>query len=398
MKPTQRSLRSTKPLLLYVIEGTRSLANGFFTITFVVYAQRLGLGAAAIGLLSGLSVVVGIGLTQLLTRVSDNHGTRPALVLSAVLMTATGVATAASRSPVALGLVAFLGFLPPSGGLFVNAVIEGELAHRPRRDRTKVFARYGLVQTAAAATGALLAGMPSLLGHPGVGGLRAGFVGLSLLGAVVGALALAVAEPPRETLPEAPLTLGLQRSRAAVHKLAALFVADSLGSGMVATTLVVYWLHVHFHFGPAALGALLFGVDIASAASFPMAEVISRRIGLLNTAVFTHIPSSVLLMAVPFAPAGWLAGVLLVTRGLLVEMDVPTRQSYIASIVDPSERKAAAGMTGSGKQAGRALGPLIGGAALQAFGAVVPFVAGGAVKIGYDLALWRSFRGVQERS
>jgi predicted MFS family arabinose efflux permease len=182
--------------------------------------------------------------------------------------------------------------------------------------------------------------------------------------------------------------------RALVYRLALLFVADATGSGIVTSTLLLYWLHVHFHLTISQLSLLYFGMDILSAVSYPLAERIARKIGLLHTAVFTHIPSSLLLIALPFMPDGGIAAVLLLARALLVEMDVPTQKSYIASIVPPSLRGFAVSRTSMGSQAGAAIGPIIGGAALSSLGNLAPFFLGGMVKISYDVTLWRSFRRV----
>lgn len=167
-----------------------------------------------------------------------------------------------------------------------------------------------------------------------------------------------------------------------------MYGADNFGGAIITSTLLIYWLHTHFHMTSGKLAVLYFGMDILSAASYPLAVTISRRIGLINTAVWTHLPCSAMLIIIPFLPtAGWVMGVFLV-RSLLVDMDVPTRQSFIAAYVQPDERTAAAGATSIGEQAGQACGPTVGGLAFQFIGATLPFVVGGAIKVGYDLALW----------
>ncbi len=385
---------------LYLIEAVRTFAQGFFAISFVVAARAAGMSALAVGLLTTLSVLIGIVMTRYMEGAVLRHGARVAFIGAGSLMVATGSVMLLIPGATGISLAAVFGFLPPLGGQFVAAVIEGSLAQTPAAKRTKVFAFFGLLATVAGAMGSLFASVPALFGASDIQAVTVLTTLLVLLGFVVAAVGALV---PRSTslsrmAPKADDLTALvnagQRERL-VYRLALLFTADATGSGVVTPTLILYWLHVNFHLSLSDLSLLYFGMDVLSALSFPLAERISRKIGLLNTAVFTHIPSSLLLMAVPFASSGAVAAALLLARALLVEMDVPTRQSYIASIVPSSMRSFAASRTSMGKQAGRAIGPAIGGALLTSVGAVAPFLAGGVLKISYDLALWRSFRRVE---
>lgn len=405
--------RTTRVLL--VMKTIRSLADGYWLIAFALYIEHFRLGALGIGLFAALSVVLGIVYTSLFTRLASRYGSRPFLMLSAGLMVASGALFASASTPWQVALAALCGFAPPSGGLFMNALEEGILAHSPAVKRTRVFATYGFLGTAAGAVGALAVGLPVWLGEGAALSFHIQQIMLWLytaVSAIAFVLAFLVQDPPIEHVLHQEVAAirvdlescgswaskhGLGQSKAIVYRLAALFMADSMGSGMVATPLLVFWLHHQFGMKPLALADLFFGIEVLSAISFPLAEWISRYIGLLNTAVFTHIPSSVLLMLVPFSPNPATAAALLLARGLLVEMDVPTRQSYIAAVVLPGERKSAAGVTSIGKQAGRAIGPVVGGAMLSTAGAILPFWLGGAVKIAYDLTLWASFRRVPVR-
>jgi Na+/melibiose symporter-like transporter len=230
--------------------------------------------------------------------------------------------------------------------------------------------------------------------------------GYAAIGCAIVILALALGEGV-EALPPALAQaagqerprrfLGLHRSRDAMLKMAGLFVADSFGSGVVTTALLVYWLHSRLGMDDASLALLFAGVSVASTLSFPLAVPLARRMGLINTAVWTHIPSSLCLAAVPLVGSATPAAVLLLVRGLLVQMDVPTRQAYIASVVDSDERAAAAGLTSLGQQVGAFAGPAVGGYALAA-GAAVPFLLAAGVKIAYDLTLWQLFRRVPART
>lgn len=393
---------------LFTVDGVRSFAIGYFSIVFVVIARDVGIGALGLGILTGVSVVSGIAITHFLTMLTNRHGERVSLAVSGFLMFLTGVLVLVAHSMTALFFVALLGFLPPNGGLFIAAITEGVLAQTPAQDRTKIFARNGLIVTVLGAIGALFASFPLVLGMGEVEGLRL-LTGLyGLLGIAVTLVSLSVlnvgskySQKSRELFQgEANGEIGnmdllSNRSHTAINRLTILFIADSTGSGVVSSTLIIYWLRIHFGLSVVDLSLVFFGIEVLSALSFPLAVKISQRIGLLNTAVFTHIPSSILLIAVPFSPSPLIAVLLLLARALLVEMDVPTRKSYIASIVKPEERGTAAARTSMGKQAGRAIGPPIGGYAFANISATTPFVLSGLLKIAYDLSLWRSFRNVR---
>jgi predicted MFS family arabinose efflux permease len=207
-------------------------------------------------------------------------------------------------------------------------------------------------------------------------------------------LSPAVEAPPPGA--RAPAPLGLHRSRPVVLRLSALFAVDAFAGGLVLQSFVAWWFHERFGVGPAWLGGIFFGANLLAAVSALSAAAIARRIGLLNTMVATHLPSNVLLALVPLMPTLPLAVGVLLLRFSISQMDVPTRQSYTLAVVDPDERSAAAGVTGIARTLGAALapiaaGPLYASAALSG----VPFLAAGALKIAYDLALWRAFRSVR---
>ncbi len=366
-----------------------------FTIGFPLFVASRGVGAAGLGALAAASVVTGAVFTYFFSRSTGAGSVRSFLSLSALLMLAVGgiYATAHSMDQIMLGALG--GFIPPAAGLFAGAVEEGCLAQLSAAHRARGFAIYGMLGTLGGAVGTLAAGVPAAVGLTGDDAQRALFWAFAAMGLAVLVLVrrLPAAEMPgrRRVAPsagEAPKRDPL------LWRLGGLFVVDSMGSGMVASTLLVYWLHERFRLESPTLAALFCGIELLSAMSFPLAVQVGRRWGLLNTAVFTHIPSSLLLVAVPFAPDGLVAASLLLARAALVEMDVPTRQLWMSAVVLPEERARAAGFTSLGRQVGRALGPAIGGGLLQAAGAAAPFVLGGMVKIAYDLALWRSMRGV----
>jgi predicted MFS family arabinose efflux permease len=190
--------------------------------------------------------------------------------------------------------------------------------------------------------------------------------------------------------------LGLHRSTGTVLKLSALFSADAFAGGLVVQSLVALWFHRRFGAGPAALGGIFFGANVLAGLSLLAAAAIARRIGLVNTMVFTHLPSNLLLGLVPLMPTAPLATAVLLARFSISQMDVPTRQSFTMAVVDPDERSAAAGVTAIARTIGAALAPVL-ATPLYASAALasVPFFLAGAIKIGYDLALWRAFRKVE---
>ncbi len=402
MNSDSRTLRRQAPL--FAADGMRSFAMGYFSIVFVIVARRLGLSALGLGIVTGISVAAGIVITHLLTKLAHRYGARTPLGISGVLMAGTGVVISLAHSQGVLFMSAFLGVLPPSGGMFISALVEGVLAQSPSERRTAVFARNGVIAMVTGAAGALFASFPTLLGMSQVEGLKFliwFYVGIGIAVAAVSFAVIDIAPVAGARLPsgdESGSSPESQRfehasgSNAVIHRLSILFILDSAGSGVVAPTLVVFWLRYHFSLGVVALSLLFFGMDVLSAISYPLAERISRKVGLLNTAVFTHIPSSLLLVAVPFAPGALAACLLLLGRSLLVKMDVPTRQSYVASVVTPESRRTAAAKTSMGRQAGRSVGPAIGGFLLSNVSATAPFIASAVMKISYDLILWRSFR------
>jgi predicted MFS family arabinose efflux permease len=190
-------------------------------------------------------------------------------------------------------------------------------------------------------------------------------------------------------------TLGLARSGKIVFKLSALFSLDAFAGGFILQSIVAYWFHIRYGVQPAALGGIFFGGNILAGISALSASWLARRIGLINTMVFTHIPSNIVLMLVPLMPNLQLAIAMLLLRFSISQMDVPTRQSYTMAVVDPAERSAAGGVTGVARSAGSSIAPAIAGRLLSASMFNAPFFVCGSLKILYDILLYRSFRTTQ---
>jgi MFS family permease len=388
--------------LLFATRALRMFGYGALSVILVLYLAALGFDGAAIGLLLALTLAGDTVISLLLTTHADRIGRRRTLVIGALLMAVGGAAFASSDAFVVLLLAATLGVLSPSGGevgpfLAVEQAALSEVT--PGARRTGVFAWYNLTASISTATGALVTGA-------GVGVLRAGGLGdveayraVLLAYAVIGIalvplfrlVSAAVEVPPVDT--SIARRFGLHRSRGVVARLAALFSLDAFAGGLVMQSLLAFWFHTRFGVPEPVLGAIFFGANLLAAVSALAAARLAARFGLINTMVFTHLPSNVLLILVPLMPTLELAVVVLLARFAISQMDVPTRQSYTMAVVEPDERSAAGGVTGIARTTGAALSPLIAAPLLAVPGlAAVPFVLAGGLKIVYDLALWRLFR------
>jgi MFS family permease len=328
------------------------------------------------------------------------------LIAGAVLMAIAGLAFALTSVVALLILAATIGVISPTGnevGPFL-AVEQAALSETtPDARRTATFAWYNLAGYAATAVGALTAGIVTQAliasGWAEVDAYRAIVVGYAGLGLAIGvtvALVGSAVEPAPSARPvdaSVRRRLGLGRSKRIVARLSGLFAIDAFAGGFVPQALMAYWFHLQFGVQPAALGALFFTANLLAAVSSLSAARIAARIGLINTMVFTHLPSNVLLILVPFMPTLPLAVVCLLARYVLSQMDVPTRQSYVMAVVDPDERSAAAGVTGVARTTGAAISPAISAPLIaSASFAGAPFVIAGSLKIVYDLLLFAAFR------
>jgi MFS family permease len=388
--------------LLFLARAVRMSGYGALGVILVLYLAAAGLDAGRIGILLTLTLVGDTLISLFLTTHADRIGRRRTLVIGAVLMAAAGFAFAGSTGFLVLLVTATLGVLSPSGsevGPFLPieqaALTEVTPAHR----RTSIYAWYNLTGSVATAVGALVAGLVvswlQAAGWSDIDAYRVILVSYAMRGLIlipiVRAVSPAVEVPPADT--SIARRLGLHRSRGIVGRLAALFALDAFGGGLIIQSLLAFWFHDRFGLSEAVLGAIFFGANILAAVSALAAARIAARIGLINTMVFTHLPSNVLLMLVPLMPTVELAILVLLARFSISQMDVPTRQSYTMAVVEPDERSAAAGVTGIARTTGAALSPLI-AAPLFAVPALaaVPFFLAGGLKIVYDLALWRAFR------
>jgi MFS family permease len=368
--------------LLLAARGLRAFGFGFSAVLLGVHLERDGLGAAQIGLTLGIGLaaasLTGLGAAAL----SGRLGRRRTLGLVGLLMAATGADLAVAHAPAALilsGVTGMLGAASVDYGPFasVEQAVLAETATPGARNRA--FGRYSLTGGLFNAAGGLSAALYS--------DTRAYFLLYAAIGVVTAALPLVMSA--RVEGEPAPRVFGSFRPLAA---LAALFALDSLGGGFVANAVIAYWLHVRFGAPPGLLGPIFAAVAILQSLSYEVSGRLADRFGLINTMVFTHLPSNVLLLLVPFSPNLPWAVALLLARFALSQMDVPARQAYIVSIVPPGERAGAVAMTGAVRGVAMSFGPLLSGLAIGAAAFGVPFFAGGGLKVVYDLALFAGFR------
>jgi MFS family permease len=385
--------------LLYVARGLRGFGDGFAIIILPAYMTALGYDAIAVGIVATASLLGTALLTLIVGLIAPRHDLRPLLMFGAGLMAATGLAFPAVEHVVLIVLVAFVGTINPSGGdLGVLVPLEHAVLAHSTTDarRTQIFARYSLIGALCTAVGSLAASLPDLLvaggGSTRLGAFRLMFYGYAALGILCAALYRRVPHTQgEEKAPQAPLG----PSRRTVYKLAALFSIDAFAGGFVAQSLLVLWLFERFDLSLSAAGLFFFWSSTLGAFSFPVAAWIARRIGLVNTMVFTHIPSSVFLILAAFAPNLYLVLGLLLLRSALSQMDVPTRTSYVMAVVTPAERPAAASVTAVPRSLASAISPAISGVLLMTTFSGLPLVVCGALKIAYDLALLFSFRHIK---
>ena len=386
--------------LLIATCGVRSLAYGFLSVMLGLYLDAIGLSATAIGGIFTAALAGGAVMTLIITAVADSFGRKTLLIVGALLMALAGWVFAVSDNPVLLTLAAIFGTISPSGKE-VGPFLSLEQAILPQtssdRNRTAVFSVYNLVGSFAGAIGALAVGLPSFFAFTAISGYRFliwGYVASALLLAALFALLSPAVEATKKTQP-AERKVGLQKSRGIVAKLAGLFALDAFAGAFIVQSIVAYWFYLRYKTDLNALGGIFFGTNIFAALSFLAAPAIARRFGLLNTMVFTHLPSNFLILLVPLMPnVEWATAVLLL-RYSLSQMDVPTRQSYTMAVVEADERAAAAGVLSVARNAGAAVAPLFTGAILAVPALGLPFLLAGSIKIVYDLWIFAVFRHVK---
>lgn len=392
------AVRNRAVTLLLVARALRGFADGFAAIILPVYLAALGYSTAQIGIIATLSLLGTALISLAVGFIAPRFELRSLMIAGALLLTMTGLIYPVSDAFLFIAIIAFAGTINPSTGdlgwlpPLEHSLLTQETADR---ERTRAFARYSLIGSLATATGSLGAIVPDVLNSLGVGtlaALKVMFFSYAAFGAVAAVLYLNL---PRDYAEASAPSLALGPSRTTVFKLSALFSIDSFAGGFVVQSLFALWLFERFDLSLAAAGAFFFWTNTLSAFSYPVAAWLSRRIGLVNTMVYTHIPSSLCLIAAAFATNIYVALGLLLVRAALSQMDVPTRSSYVMAVVTPPERTAAASVTAVPRSLASAISPAFAGAMLGGPFPGLPLVICGVLKIGYDLALLAMFRHVR---
>jgi MFS family permease len=386
--------------VLLFTRGLRSFGDGFVSVILASYVAELGFEGWRVGTVATVTLLGTALATLAVGAYADRLGRRRILLFAALLAAATGIAVAATNLFAILLVIALVGTLNPTAG-DVSVFLPVEQAILPQtvdaQRRTSLFARYNLAGALAAAAGALFAATPELAHRwfdaDVLGVMRGMFVLYSAM-ALVNLAAyrrLSSAAEPQEQRRNAPL----HRSRGIVLQLSALFALDAFAGGFIVQSMLAVWLFERYGLSLDQAAVIFFAAGIFTAFSFLVAARVADRIGLINTMVFTHLPSNILLILVALMPNVWLAVTMLLARQSLSQMDVPTRQSYTMAVVDPDERAAAASVTGVSRSVAASGSPVLAGWLLNATTFGWPLVISGALKSVYDLLLLVRFRGVR---
>ncbi len=389
--------------LLFATRGARMFGYGLLSVVLVLYLVKVGLTEWETGLLLSLTLAGDTLISLWLTTTADRFGRRRTLIVGGLLMAMAGIVFVGTSHFAWLLVAATIGVISPSGneiGPFLSVEQAALSQITPDARRTTVFAWYNLVGSFSTALGALAGGLLASAGqHFGLTGATA-FLPVLLSYAAIGVvlvggfalLSPAIEAAPAASLPRTRSVLGLHESRSIVFKLSLLFALDALGGGFVIQSVIAYWFQKRFNLDLAVLGTIFLFANLFAGVSALAAGWMARRIGLINTMVFTHLPSNILLILVPLMPNATLAVAMLLLRFSISQMDVPTRQAYTMAVVRPDERSAAAGVTAVARSAGALLSPglatiFVGTAGLMS----LPFFLAGGLKIVYDVLLYRAF-------
>ena len=392
--------------LLFTTRTIRLLCYGFLSVVLALYLIEVGLSEKTVGLIFTLTLAGDAGISLWLTTSADRFGRQRTLIAGALLMVGAGLAFIFTRNPIALAIAAIIGVISPSGneiGPFLSVEQAALTQLLPDEKRTQTFAWYALAGSLATATGALCGGWLAQglqeNGFSAFNSYRIVLAGYALGGLILIGLFLFLSKVVEITTVDKAgpsLFLGLHRSKSVVMQLSGLFAMDAFAGALIVQSLLAYWFHVKYGVDTGVLGSIFFGANILAGLSALFAARIARRFGLINTMVFTHIPSNIFLILVPLMPNLPLAIGMLLARFSISQMDVPTRQSYTMAVVAPDERSAASGVTTIARSVGAALSPSLAGLLMSVpalFSA--PFFLAGGLKLGYDFLLFKSFRGLK---
>ena len=392
-------------ILLFATRIIRMFFYGSLAVILVLYLTEAGLTATQVGVLFTLTLAGDAGISLWLTTHADGFGRKRTLLIGALLMLGAGLIFVLTSNLLILTIAAIIGVISPNDkeiGPFLAVEQAGLTQLVSDKSRTKLFAWYNLGGSFSSAFGALASGWLAQVlqtnGWSAFEAYRFILIGYALGGLVLAVMFLGVSPAIEavQTKTQQKKVLGLHRSRNVVFKLSALFSLDAFAGGLIIQSFMAYWFHIKFGVDTGVLGSIFFGANILAGVSALLAVKLAEKIGLVNTMVFTHIPSNILLILVPLMPTLPLAIGVLLLRFSISQMDVPTRQSYTVAVVDPDERSAAAGVTAIARSVGASLSPALTGLFFSIpilFSA--PFFFSGGLKIVYDLLLFREFRSVK---
>jgi MFS family permease len=402
-----REMRRSDIPLLFSTRIIRLFCYGFLSVVLALYLAQVGLREEQIGLVFTLTLAGDAAVTLWLTTTADRFGRKRTLIAGALLMFGAGLVFIATRNAAVLMAAAVIGVISPSGneiGPFLSIEQASLSQLLPDERRTHIFAWYNLAGSLATATGALAGGWLAQIiqarGATALEAYRVILAGYAAGGVILSLLFLSLSPEievkARQDVRTAPRLLGLHRSRPIVIKLSALFSLDAFAGGLIVQSMIAYWFHVKFGISAGTIGSIFFGTNLLAGFSSLLAARLARKIGLINTMVFTHVPSNIFLILVPLMPSLPLAVAVLLLRFSISQMDIPTRQSYTMAVVAPDERSAASGVTGIARSVGAAISPSLTGIFLASSALLsLPFFLSGGLKLVYDALLFRNFRALR---
>ena len=392
--------------LLLWARTVRTFSYGFLSVILAIYLKLIGFNEILIGVVLTVTLVNSVIFNLLSSAYADRIGRKKILTLYAVLMVISAVIFFFTNNYVALIIAALIGTINVTGSE-IGAFLSLEQAILPQtvnniKKRNSIFALYNMVGTFAMSGGVLVSGLPSFLeqhyGLDQISAIKTLFVFYAILALVVMAIYLALSKgveiQPKngQSIPQNKIS---PQTRGIITKLSSLFAVDSFGGGFVIQSIVAFWFYSRFGADLTMLSYIFSAAGVLTAVSFLLATKIASKIGLVNTMVFTHIPSNILLILLAFAPNFSVGILLYLARMSLSQMDVPTRQSYIVAIVNENERVAAAGITNTSRNVAQAVSPSLAGGVIQILSLSAPFVVGGILKIAYDIGIFASFRKIK---
>jgi len=384
----------------------RTFSYGFLSVILAIYLKLIGFGDIAIGLVLTATLVNSVFFNLLSSAYADKIGRRNILVLYAVLMIASSVIFFVTNNYVALVIAALVGTINVTGSE-VGAFLSLEQALLPQtvkdiKKRNSIFAIYNTVGTFAMSAGVLLSGLPAILQNHGfdeIGAIKSLFLIYAACAVIVFAIYLVLSKniEVKDNAPKSGLSIKniSPKSRGIIAKMSALFAVDSFGGGFVIQSIVSFWFYTKFGADLSSLSYIFAIAGVLTAISYMASTKIASKIGLVNTMVFTHIPSNVLLIFLAFAPTFSIAISLFFARMSLSQMDVPTRQSYLMGVVGENERIPAAVFTNTSRNISQAISPSLSGIIISTLSLSAPFVVGGILKIVYDVGIFFSFRKIK---